>query len=410
MQLIYAYRAIAQNGDTKTGTIQAESLDNALRSLQQQGLTVLGLELSRDIVATMPRFDGGKLSLFTPKVTLKDLAIMSRQFAVLYGAGVTITQCIKTVQKQSENLLLKDVLYRVSTQVESGRGLGESMKQFSEVFPPILYNMVAAGEVSGSLDAVLERAAHHFEREFEIEQKIKSALSYPKLVVTAVVLVGSFLVTVVVPKFAEMFGGMGVALPLPTRMLIALGDFMKSYWWLVGLLTGAAYALTTWYATTPRGRRLFDKWSLHYPVFGNLNRKKIISRFCRSLGTLSRSGISIIPAMALVRQTLGNVVVSEALGPVQEAIRIGQGVAPQLEKTGFFPPLVVQMVAVGEETGGFDVMLEKSSDFIDSDIRNMTDNMTQLIEPIVIMVLGVVVTFIILSIVLPMFDSFTLVG
>ncbi|MDP3486784.1 MAG: type II secretion system F family protein, partial [Bacillota bacterium] len=279
-----------------------------------------------------------------------------------------------------------------------------------DVFPPIFYNMVAAGEIAGSLDEVLNRAANHFEREHEVESKVKAALFYPKMVVGVIILVCTFLVAFVVPKFAELFSGMGVALPLPTRMLIGLGTIVTNWWWLIGLVSIGIYVLVSWYQSTPQGKVVFDRMALHLPIFGELNKKNFVSRFCRSLATLTRSGVPIIPAMMLVRQTLGNYVIAESLASAQEAIRTGQGIAPQLEKSGYFPPLVIQMVEVGEETGSLDIMLERASDFYDAEIKAMTEQMTQLIEPIVFLVLGVIVTFIILAIMLPMFDSLKMVG
>ena len=410
MAELYAYRARSASGDTKNGNIEADTQHEALRKLQQGGLVVLSVARNRDLSAMMPKKGSFNISLSSGKVTLKDLAVMSRQFSVLYSAGVTIIRTLHTLEKQTQNPKLKDVLARVAKSVESGSGLGESLKKFPEVFPAIMYNMVAAGEVSGSLDTVLDRAANHFDREYEIEAKIKGALVYPKVVTGVMLLVAVFLLIFVVPQFADMFASFGAELPFATRMLIGMGGFMTSFWWLVGIIALAVYAAYRAFKGTPHGRLTMDGLSLKYPVFGELNKKKIVSRFCRSLATLSRSGVAIVPSITLVRQTLDNMVVSEALLPAQEAIRMGQPIAPQLEKCGYFPPLVVQMIAVGEETGGIDVMMEKASDFMDSEIRTMTDTMTQLIEPIIIVVLGIGVAFIILAVVMPMFDTFTLIN
>jgi len=222
--------------------------------------------------------------------------------------------------------------------------------------------------------------------------------------------VGAFLITFVVPRFAELFAGMGVTLPLPTLMLISVGVFMSRWWWTVALAVLVTWFFLSWYRNTPRGKVVFDRLSLRLPIFGELNKKNIVSRFCRNLATLSRSGVPIIPAMMLVRQTVGNIIISEALSPAQEAIRAGHGIAPQLEKSGYFPPLVVQMVYVGEETGALDSMLERASDFYDAEIKATTEQMAQLIEPMVFIFLGIVVTFIVLAVVLPMFDSLQMVG
>jgi len=397
------------SGTSHSGTVSAESQDEALKKIQQQGLVVIDLQLSRDIAHTLKSGSGLK-SIFQKRVPERDLAIMARQFSVLYNAGVTIIKSLHTVYKQTQQPELKDTLRKVAMHVESGLGLGEAMKRYPDVFPAIFYNMVAAGEVAGSLDEVLDRAANHFEREHEIGAKVKAALFYPKMVVGVIIIVCAFLIAFVVPKFAELFSGMGVDLPLPTRMLIGLGTILTSWWWLIGLIFIGMYALFSWYRSTPPGKVVFDRMALHVPIFGELNRKNFVSRFCRSLSTLTRSGVPIIPAMMLVRQTLGNAIIAESLSSAQEAIRTGQGIAPQLEKSGYFPPLVIQMVEVGEETGSLDIMLERASDFYDAEIKAMTEQMTQLIEPIVFLILGVIVTFIILAIMLPMFDSLKMVG
>ncbi|MBT9136530.1 MAG: Type II secretion system protein F [Firmicutes bacterium] len=408
--MLYDYRARANDGQPRKGQIEADFEQEALHKLQRSGLVVVHLEQSRDVTTYMARSGQGKLTLFAQVITLKDLAIMARQLAVLYGAGVNILQSLRTVGRQTQNARLKDILQQVTAMVETGEGMGESMKRFPLVFPPLLYNMVAAGEIAGSLDAVLNRAAEHFEREHELEQRIKSALNYPKMVVGAMVLVGSFLIAFVVPRFAEIFTMMGATLPLPTRILLGMGDFMQHYWWVLAAVFFMGYIGVKLYAKTAKGQVIMDRLALRYPIFGDITKKKLVSRFCRSLATLAHSGVPIIPALALVRQTVGNSVFSEALRPAQEAVRMGQGVAAQLEQTGYFPPLVIQMVAVGEETGSFDQMLEKASEFLDAEIKHTTDNMTQLLEPMVIGVLAIVVTFIILAIILPMFDSFRLIG
>lgn len=410
MPILYDYRARSAQGQQLRGQIEAEFEHEALHKLQEGGLVVVHLEQSRDIKTYFSRDSKGNFVLFPQAVTPKDLAIMSRQLAVLYGAGVSILQSLRTVAQQTRNDRLKGIMKQVAAMVEAGHGMGESMKRFPDVFPALLYNMVAAAEVSGALEAVLNRAAEHFERDYELEQKIKSALNYPKMVFIALFLVGGFLITFVVPSFAGVFAMLGAELPLPTRILMGAGDFMQVYWvWLLLTIFLAVIGVKI-YARTKPGQIAMDNLDLRYPILGDITKKQLVSRFCRSLATLSRSGVPIIPALALVRQTLGNSVISESLRPAQEAVRMGEPVARQLEKTGYFPPLVIQMISVGEETGNFDQMLEKSSDFLDSEIRHTTDNMTQLLEPIIIAFLALGVGFILIAIVMPMFDTFTLIN
>lgn len=409
MGQIYAYKARNTHGVLVKGTVSADTQSVALKMLQDKDLFVIKLELSRDLVDSFKSKKGFK-ELFVAPIPAKDMSIFCRQFSVLYGAGVSIVDSLKTVTSQTTNKRLREAMQKVVNLVVSGKSIGESMKVHKDVFPAILYNMVAAGEASGALDTVLDRAAKHFEREFEIEKKVKSALFYPKIVVGAIVIVVSFLLVFVVPNFADLFSGMGVELPLPTRILIGMGDVVTTWWWLIVLGFMSFSALMTWFKGTPRGEVIFDNLELKMPIFGKLSRMNYVSRFCRNLATLNKSGVAIVPSLMLVRQTLGNKVIEEALLPAEEAIKSGQSIAVQLAKSGFFPQLVTQMVTVGEATGTLDTMLEKASDFYDDEIKVLADSMSQLIEPIVFIVLGVVVAFIILSIMLPMFDSLQLVS
>lgn len=408
---IFDYRARDSTGRIQTGRIDAAEERDAVMQLQRLKLTVISLGISRDI-GTMVKSSKKDLgpSLFKVKVTSRDLASMTRQLGMLYSSGINIADALRTIHQQTANPTLKALLQNVATRVREGEGLGESLRRYPHVFPPLLYNMVSAGEVSGSLDEVLDRAALHFERDNEIEEKVKSALFYPKMVLTAMGAVSVFILAFVVPRFTELFLGLGVALPLPTRILMAMGNFMGSYWWAVAVGAFALYAFTLWYGKTADGHRRFDDWSLRYPVFGKLNSKKIVARFCRTLGTLSRSGVPIVPAMALVRQVVGNIVVEEALLPAQEAIRRGEAIAPQLAKCAIFPPMVIQMITVGEETGGLETMLERAAGFMEDEVKHISERMTQMIEPYVIILLGFGVTFVVLSVVLPMFDSFGAIG
>jgi len=408
MSQVYAFKARAATGAAHSGTITADSQAEALKKLQERGLVVTHLELSRDL-ATQWRAGKGTRSLFKRAVPVKDLSMFCRQFAVLFGSGVTIMQSLRTLEQQTTNPQLKTTLRQVTQAVVAGEGLGLAMRRYPDVFPALLYNMVAAGEVSGALETVLDRAASHFEREHAVETRVKAALFYPKLVIGVMVLVVTFLLAFVIPRFADLFTGMGVALPLPTRMMLGLGAFMAAWWWAVALGFAAAYALMQWYRSTPRGRVVFDRLSLRLPIMGQLNRMNFVSRFCRNLATLSRSGVPIVPAMMLVRTTLGNRVLEDALRPAEEAIKAGQGIGAQLTRSGFFPPLVTQMVAVGEETGALDNMLERASDFYDGEIRALTDRLAQMIEPLVFAFLGIIVTFIILAVMLPMFDTLRMV-
>lgn len=406
MREVYAYRGRTGTGKLERGMVEASSQREALDRLHQLGLTVVGLRLRKRLAPLTGRV--GPLA-FTSRVTLKDLAVSVRQLSVLYGAGIPVLQSVRTVREQCRHAHLKKMWARCATHIESGQGLGEAMRHYPEVFPPILYHMVTMAEVSGALDVVLNHAANHFEREYAIEQKVRSALAYPKVVVGVIGVVGVFVVMYVLPEFAGMFAAQGVQLPLLTQIVLGTGAFLTRRGWLIlGMVAFGALAAVA-HRDTPKGRVLFDRLALGYPVFGELNRKKLVSRFCSSLGTLTRSGVQIIPALTLVRATLGNAVVGNALHAAQEAVSRGETLGPQLAKTGYFPPMVTQMVIVGEETGSLDDMLDKAAVFVDAEIRNMTDRITQLIEPMVILGLAGVVTLVIVAVVLPMFATFGLV-
>lgn len=406
MREVYAYRGRTVAGKLERGVLEASSQREALDRLHQLGLTVVGLRLRRSLA---PLTGLTSPLALQSRVTLKDLAVSIRQLAVLYGAGIAVLQSVRTVQEQCRHGQLKKIWARCATHIESGQGLGEAMRHYPEVFPPILYHMVTVAEMSGALDAVLNHAANHFEREYAIEQKVRSALAYPKVVVGVIGMVGLFVVMYVLPEFADMFAAQGVELPLLTRIVLGTGGFLLRWGWLILAATAFFALAAVAHRGNPEGRALWDRLALRYPVFGDLNRKKLLSRFCSSLGTLTRSGVQIMPALTLVRATVGNVVVGTALHAAQEAVGRGQTLGPELAKTGFFPPMVTQMVIVGEETGTLDDMLDKAAMFIDAEIRNLTDRITQLIEPVVIVALAAVVALVIVAVVIPMFATFGLV-
>jgi type IV pilus assembly protein PilC len=406
MREVYAYRARTGTGQLERGTVEATNQREALDRLHQLGLTVVGFRLQRGLtrLAGVPR----PLALRS-RVTVKDLAVSLRQLSVLYGAGIPVLQCVHTVQEQCQQARLKGMWARCAMHIQSGQGLGEAMTHYPEVFPPILYHMVTMAEMSGALDIVLNHAANHFEREHAIEQKVRSALAYPKVVLAAIGVVGLFVVAYVLPQFTAMFTAQGVELPVLTQMVLGSGEFLLRWGWLILAAIACSVMLALSHRRTPQGRLWWDRMALRYPAFGDLNRKKLVSRFCSSLAVLARSGVQIVPAMTLTRTTVGNLVVGSALQAAQEAVTRGQTLGPELAKTGYFPPMVTQMVIVGEETGTLDDMLEKAAAFIDAEILNLTNRITQLIEPMVIVALAAAVALVMVAVVLPMFATFGLI-
>jgi type IV pilus assembly protein PilC len=396
MALVYVYRARDRQGRVITGVLEADGEAAALASLRSRDYFVVELRAKT----------AGQVGLtaWTKKVSARELALFCRQLAALVDAGVPLLQGLRILADQAVNKRLKTTLAAVAADVEQGTSLTEAFRRWPAVFPPVFTSLIEAGELGGQLDTVLVRLSVHFEKEHAIREKVKSALTYPVIVLIIAVLAVAVLVTFVLPTFVGILEQLGVPLPLLTQVIITISLFANQYWYLVfGGLAAVAVGFR-YLLTTPLGREYGDRALLRLPIFGELVRKIIVARFCRTFSGLTRSGVPILQALEVVQKTVGNVVVARALEKTAAEVGEGGAIAGPLEASRVFPPMVTQMIAVGEETGALDTLLEKVATFYEQEVEEVTARLSSLLEPAMIVGMGAVVGVIIMSILLPMFE------
>jgi type IV pilus assembly protein PilC len=369
---------------------------------------LLAAQLRRErIMPERIREKGKEFSLPTfgsAKVKTKDIAIFFRQFSVMIDAGLPLVQCLEILAANQENQTFQKTLNGVRTTVEGGATLANAMRQYPAAFDDLATNMIEAGETGGILDIILQRLATYVEKAVKLRAAVKSALIYPVSVVSIAVLIVGALLKYVVPIFANLFAGLGVALPLPTRIVMGLSAFVGHFWWffiigMVGLVFGIKQI-----RKHPQGKYAFDKFLLNMPVVGTLLRKIAVARFTRTLGTLITSGVPILEGLAITAKTSGNAVLEEALLKVRKAIEEGRTIVDPLRECGVFPNMVVQMIGVGEATGAMDAMLQKIADFYEDEVDAATKDMLAMLEPIIIGILGVCIGGIVISLYMPLFS------
>ena len=369
---------------------------------------VLATQLRREQINAPTIREKGKefaLPMFgSGKVNTKDIAVFFRQFSVMIDAGLPLVQCLEILAANQENATFQKGLTSVRTTVESGATLANAMRQHPKIFDDLTTNMIEAGETGGILDLILQRLATYVEKAVKLKSAVKSALIYPVSVVSLAVLIVAALLKWVVPIFANLFAGLGVALPLPTRIVMGLSAFVGQFWWFfivggVGLVFGLKQV-----RKDPRGRYWMDFLMLKLPVVGLLLRKIAVARFTRTLGTLITSGVPILEGLSITARTSGNAVLEEALMKVRKAIEEGRTIVDPLRESGVFPNMVTQMIGVGEATGAMDNMLQKIADFYEDEVDTATKDMLAMLEPIIIAVLGVAVGGIVISLYLPLFS------
>jgi len=367
----------------------------------------LGQQLRRErIVPGAIREKGKEFALPTfgsSKVKVKEIAIFFRQFSVMIDAGLPLVQCLEILAANQESQAFQKTLTGVRTTVEGGATLANAMRGYPLVFDDLTTNMIEAGETGGILDIILQRLATYVEKAVRLRAAVKSALIYPVAVVSIATLIVGALLKWVVPIFANLFAGLGVTLPLPTRIVMGLSAFVQSFWWIfiaavVGVVFGIKYI-----RKHPRGRYYFDKMLLHLPVVGSLLRKIAVGRFTRTLGTLITSGVPILEGLAITAKTSGNAVLEEALMKVRKAIEEGRTIVDPLKECGVFPNMVTQMIGVGEATGAMDNMLQKIADFYEEEVDAATKDMLAMLEPVIIGVLGLTIGGIVISLYMPLF-------
>jgi len=399
----FAYQAKDAAGKTVNGVIEAEN-ERVLRAkLREMNYYVTGITqknggvMNADLGAVLSKFKG---------VSEQALVVFARQFATMINAGLAMVRCLDVLGAQTEDAQLKPIIVAVRREVEGGSTLAAALGKFPKVFSPLFVNMVRAGELGGILDDVLNRLAGFLEKDFNLKKKVKSAMTYPTVILVMAVGIVIFLVTFILPTFVSMFEQMDMKLPLPTKILIMFTLAARNPYILVPTiaLLIAGFFMFNRYTSTQVGRRQFDAFKLKLPVFGMLIRKVAISRFCRTLGTLLQSGVPIMQALEIVGKASGNEVVAETVNKVRDSVREGESIAVPLQLSGMFPPLVTQMVSVGEETGNLDGMLSKIADFYDTEVDYMLASLTSLLEPMMILGMGFVVGFIVISVFLPLYQ------
>jgi type IV pilus assembly protein PilC len=389
----FTYTARALNGDLRTATIDAPSRDEVIAQLKRQRLNVVKI----DEAAAAKKKTGGKISM-------RDIVIFTRQFSTMINAGLPLVQALDILAKQSENPALKDVTNAVVFDVESGHTVADALRRHPKAFSELYVNMVAAGEAGGILDTILMRLATFMEKNDALVRKVKGAMIYPGVIMSVAAIAIVVLLIFVIPVFENMFSSVGMALPLPTRVVIGASRFLKGYWWAVlAILFGLATMLKRYYAT-PNGKLAIDKLMLKAPVLGDVLRKSAVSRFTRTLGTLIGSGVSILEGLEITAKTAGNRVISDAIMESRASIAGGETIAAPLQKSAVFPPMVISMIAVGEQTGGLDEMLSKIADFYDEEVDAAVSGLLSLMEPVMIVFLGVVVGGMVVAMYLPIFD------
>jgi type IV pilus assembly protein PilC len=406
MSTTFKYSVRDSGGKLVTGSLEAENQAAVARKLVQMGYAPVSITsneakgLQKDV----------SIPGFKPRVKLKDLAVFSRQFATMMNSGLSLLRALTILCEQTENKELARVLGEVRNDVETGSALSVSMGKHPDAFPPLMINMIKAGEVGGFLDSVMLQIAENFESEVKLRGKVKSAMTYPVVVFVMAIVMCAAMLLFIVPVFADMFKTLGGDLPAPTKILVMLSDALRF------LAPALAVALIVFffvwrkYKNHPKVRDVVDPLKLKAPVFGKLFQKIALSRFSRNLGTMMKSGVPILQSLDIVADTTGTVVLARAVRDVQDSVRGGESLAGPLVDHKVFPAMVVQMMAVGEETGALDTMLLKISDFYDQEVEATTEQLTALIEPLMIAFLGVVVGSMIVALYMPIFKIFDLIG
>jgi type IV pilus assembly protein PilC len=396
----YAYKVRDRGGNLISGTLVADNEALVLQRLREQGFTPLE-------VGKQGR--GFNIELTKKKVKLKELSVFSRQFATMINSGLPILRALSILADQTSNGELARDLNECRLDIEQGSSLSAAIQKHPKVFSNLFVSMVKSGETGGSLDSVLLRLADMIENEVKLRGKIKSAMTYPIAVVALVSLIMSGMLLFVVPQFKSIYAQLGGSLPMPTRVLLALSEIFKKYWYIViAAIFAGRFFFRRWKAT-PNGREAVDAFKLRVPVFGTLFHKTALARFAGTLSMLLRSGVPILQALDIVSETVNNRTIAKAVQDVQGSVREGESMAKPLAKHKVFPPMVVQMIAVGEETGQVDVMLEKVATFYNQEVEASVDALTSLIEPLLIAVIGGAVGAAVIALYLPMFNIIKLI-
>ncbi len=403
----YQYTAVNQNGKSTKGSLEADSLRSARQKLRNQNL------FPSDVreVASLKRGIAGDIlqNWRAERASLKDLAIMTRQLSTLISAGLPLVEALHSLAGQTGSLSLKKIVTDVREKVEQGTSLNKALAGYPKAFPRLYINMIASGEETGSLDTVLSNMADYLEAQLEMKRKVVSALLYPILMLMFCVLVVIALLVFVVPNIVEIFEKEGTILPLPTRILIGTSDFIVGYWWFLAFLLVAAFLVVTAYYRNSNGRKKIDGLLLRLPFYGAIYIKVTTARVAGTLGTLLSGGVGLLSALEIVRNIVNNTLVAEALAESKEGVREGRSLANELKKSGHFPVLLCQMVAVGEKSGHLEDMLTRAGKAYENEVNATLSGLTSLLTPVMTIFLGLIVLFIVVAALMPMMDMIELV-
>ncbi len=398
----FVWKGRTTAGKIEQGVLVADSRDSAGAILRRQRIQVTSLREKERRIPLLPKFGGS--------VNSKSLAIFTRQFSVMLDAGLPLVQCLEILGAQEEDKRFKEIINSVRTDVESGTSLAEAMKRHPAAFDNLYVNMIAAGEAGGILDIILQRLSTYIEKSVKLKGQVKAALIYPVTVIVIAAGVVFIILWKVIPTFEQLFAGLGARLPYLTRVVVAASEFVGSYAvWIILFIVLSSVALSQWHKTY-RGRRMIDAASLRIPIIGMLLRKIAIARFCRTLATLTSSGVPILDGLEITARTSGNAVIEDSVMSVRKSVEEGKTISGPLGETKVFPPMVVQMIGVGEQTGALDQMLSKIADFYEEEVDTAVAGLMKLIEPLMIVFLGVVIGVIVTAMYLPMYSLISQIG
>jgi type IV pilus assembly protein PilC len=390
-----------RGGQVQKGVLTAASKAVAADMLRRQRIEAPSIKEKGKEIA-VPKFGG--------RVPAQLVAIFTRQFSVMIDAGLPLVQCLEILGSQQENKTMKRALIQVRQDVESGSNLADAMRKHPKIFNDLYTNMVAAGEAGGILDTILQRLAQYIEKAVKLNSQVKAAMIYPVAVISIAVIVVMVILWKVIPVFAALFKGLGAQLPMPTQIVIALSNFIADYWWLIAIVFGGTIFSLRKYHATYKGKRVLDGLLLKTPILGMLLRKIAVARFCRTLSTLTASGVPILDGLQITARTAGNSVIEDAIMATRKSVEEGKTISEPLGDTDVFPPMVVQMIAVGEQTGALDTMLSKIADFYEDEVDIAVAGLMKLLEPVLIAFLGVAIGGIVIAMYMPMFALIGQVG
>jgi type IV pilus assembly protein PilC len=400
----YTWAGRSRDGKTVKGTMEAVSEAAVTANLRRQGIQANKVKAKSGLNADI------NIKFLKPKIKLKDLVVFTRQFATMIDAGLPLVQCLDILSTQQDNPTFKEVLVQVKQDVESGSTFAEALQKHPKAFNELYVNLVAAGEVGGILDTILNRLAVYIEKAQKLRKQVKSAMTYPVTIVGIALVVIAVILIFVIPAFEKMFQDFGGALPAPTQVVINLSNFVQNYFLLIiAAIVILIFAFKKIYNTN-KGREKFDHWALKLPIFGILIRKVAVAKFARTMSTMISSGVPILDGLDIVRKTAGNKTVEKAIANVRQSISEGKTIAEPLKASGVFPPMVCQMIEVGEQAGALDTMLGKIADFYDEEVDESVNALTSMMEPLLMLFLGTTVGGLVIAMYLPIFKLAGTVG